>query len=86
METERQTAFQHEVFAAFAERTIKRLTVIIIVLLSLWAGTVGLFVWYLNQYEFVDYDYTQDGAGVNIMGNQNGVEYYGSATENPKTD
>lgn len=30
---------------------------------------------YLEQYDFESYDYTQDGQGLNIIGNSNGVDY-----------
>lgn len=53
--------------------------------LILWAATIGLFVWYLNQYDFVSY--TQDGDGYNNINNRvqgdviNGAE---SESENPQ--
>lgn len=43
---------------------------------------------YISQYDFEDYsyEYTQDGKGLNIMGDNNGVEYHGSADSNSETD
>jgi hypothetical protein len=31
---------------------------------------------YLNEYDFADYEYTQDGEGLNIIGDGNGVTGY----------
>jgi primase-polymerase (primpol)-like protein len=41
---------------------------------------------YLQQYDFADYEYVQDGKGVNVMGNGNGVEIHGSESENQNQD
>lgn len=41
---------------------------------------------YLEQYDFAAYDYTQDGEGVNIIGNKNGVEYNVPAFESESQD
>lgn len=67
-------------------RTIlKWLFRLLVFVLILWAATIGLFVWYLNQYDFVSY--TQDGDGYNNINNRvqgdviNGAE---SESENPQ--
>lgn len=58
---------------------------LLVFVLILWAATIGLFVWYLNQYDFVSY--TQDGDGYNNINNHvqgdviNGAE---SESENPQ--
>lgn len=58
---------------------------VLIFVLILWAGTIGLFVWYLNKYDFVSY--TQDGDGYNNINNRvqgdviNGTE---SQSEDPQ--
>ena len=39
---------------------------------------------YINQYDFEDYEYTQDGTGVNIIGDSNGVDYYGAEVDSQK--
>ena len=42
---------------------IKLLGIIIITVLVLWFTTIGIFVWYLNQYDFItntDANLTQD--------------------------
>lgn len=66
----------HESSMARFERTIKRLVVALIVVIALWFCTIGMFVWYLNQYGFESYEYTQDGEGLNIIGDRNGVGFY----------
>lgn len=45
------------------KRQSKRWMIAFFVVLSLWAATIGGFVWFLNQYEFESY--TQDGSGYN---------------------
>lgn len=30
----------------------KRLVIVLFVVLALWAGTIGGFIWYLNQYDY----------------------------------
>ena len=37
----------------------KRLWVALIVVLCMWTATIGGFVWYISQYDYVSY--TQDG-------------------------
>lgn len=68
------------------ERAVKRFVCLLLVIIFLWACTIGVFVWYLNQYDFANYEYSQDGEGVNIMGNENGVDYnvpeIGGASQN----
>lgn len=50
--------------------TIKRLWIILIVILSLWAATIGGFVWYISQYDYIGY--SQDGNGYNNVNVNNG--------------
>lgn len=47
------------------ERHTKRLICLLLTIIMLWACTIGVFVWYLNQYEFsgVDVDLSTDGGG-----------------------
>ena len=62
----------------------------IIVVLMVWAGTETILrhkenaAWlsYIEQYDFTDYVYTQDGRGVNIIGYGNGVDYDGPTSDN----
>lgn len=65
------------------ERCIKRLWIAVIVsILSLLISNVA-WLWYINQYDFesYSYEYLQDGKGLNIIGDNNGV-YNGTESEN----
>lgn len=67
----------HEAEIARQERHIKRLWVALIVAIVACVAITGGFMWYLNQYDFASYQ--QDGEGVNIVGDGNGVDYNGPA-------
>jgi hypothetical protein len=60
------------------ERHVKRLWIALLAAITALALTVGIFVWYLNQYDFTSYE--QDGKGVNIIGDGNGVDYNGTTS------
>lgn len=66
-------AFEAEL--ARQERHIKRLWIAFLCSLVAIILIVTGFLLYLEQYDFVSYE--QDGEGVNIIGDQNGVEYNG---------
>lgn len=66
-----------------SERHIKRLWVLLIVMAAVWAGTVIGFLHYLSLYDFASYEYVQDGQGVNIVGDENGVDFNGSESIYP---
>ena len=70
------------------ERTIKRLIIIIIVAISMLFASNAIWIYMWSQYDTVEYDYTQDGRGVNIIGSENEVRQNGaeieSASENQK--
>ena len=70
------------------ERHIKRLWIALITAIVAIVLIVGGFLWYLNQYDFESYEYQQDGQGVNIIGDGNGVDYDGPAgeSENPEEE
>lgn len=60
------------------ERTIRRLWVLVFVLIILLAGCNALWLYEWCQYDYVDSietTYTQDGKGVNIIGESNEVDY-----------
>lgn len=73
----------HEKAMARNDRTVKRLVAALIVVAVLWFATIAAVVWsvlwYLHQYDFEsysqEYSYAQDGEGVNIMGDYNGVDF-----------
>ncbi len=71
---------------ARSERHIKRLWIAIIALIILTIITNVMWIWYISQYDFSSYDYEQDGDGVHIIGDSNGVDYNGTETENSQTD
>ena len=66
----------HESTVARMERIIKRQWIALIVAICMLFGAFGLFVWYESLYETIDYsyDYSQDGQGTNIIGNDNEVD------------
>lgn len=61
-----------------ADRYIKRLWIALITVTICFAAAVISFFWYLSLYDFTSYDYEQDGTGVNIVGDENGVDYDGA--------
>ena len=67
--------FAHEGAMARMERTIKRQTIAIIVAVVLGFLTNALWLYVFTQYDFETYEYSQDGRGINIIGNENGVDY-----------
>lgn len=71
----------YEATIARMERHIKRLWIaLIIAVVSIVLCNVSWLL-YINQYNFEDYEYTQDGTGVNIIGDSNGVDYYGTEAD-----
>lgn len=67
---------------ARAERHVKRLWIVIITCIVALVACNGAWLWYISQYDFESYEYSQDGRGVNIIGDSNGVEYNGAESEN----
>ena len=63
----------HEAEMTRQERHIKRLWIAIIIAICAGVAITGGFLWYLNQYDFESYE--QDGSGVNIVGDGNGVDF-----------
>lgn len=64
---------------ARAERIIKKLIFVVALCIILIVATNGAWLWYINQYDFMTYEYEQDGRGINIIGDSNGVDHNGSA-------
>lgn len=73
----------HESAMARNERTIKRLVIaLIIAVFLIFASNVAwLYVWQLYDYSSEETVYTQDGKGVNIIGDRNGVDFNGTECE-----
>jgi len=78
MEERSVSQFTHEADMARLERTIKRLTIIIIICIAFIFATNALWLYWWNQYDYVgedyEYSYNQDGLGVNIIGAHNEVD------------
>ena len=79
-----ETQYAIDTVEGFASRTVSRLIKIIIALIVAWFLTIGGFVWYLFQYDYTTTvtEYAQDGQGLNIIGNENGANYYGTEAQN----
>ena len=68
------------------ERQLKRLWIaLIIAIIAIAATNIGWLI-YISQYDFESCDYAQDGEGVNIIGDSNGVSYNGAETKNQEKD
>lgn len=76
-------AFEGEL--ARAERHIKRLWVVNIILIIALILCNAAYLWYLSLYDFSSYDYEQ-GDGINVIGDSNGVTNNGTEIENAKED
>lgn len=59
-------------------KTITKLWVLIIILIITVIGSNIAWLVYESQYETLNYSYSQDGQGTNIMGNHNEVTNNGS--------
>lgn len=70
----------HETIMAREDKKHRRLVWVIVVLIAalVVCNLAWLVTW--NNYDFVseDYDYSQDGRGINIIGNDNEAEQYGT--------
>ena len=77
---EQKEKYFAELTAATLERTIKRLWVLLILLVLLLFASNGAWLLYISQYDFETYSesYTQDGDGLNIIGDRNGVIFDGT--------
>ena len=67
--------FAHEGIMSRMERTIRRLWIALIVAICLMFTTNAIWLWTFTQYDFETYEYSQDGRGINIIGDGNGVDY-----------
>lgn len=50
-----------------------------VIVLCMWFGTIGGFIWFLNQYNFESYEYSQDSQGINNINNHIGGTVYNGA-------
>ena len=51
------------------DKQIRGLIITISAIACMWLCSILGFLWYLNQYDFTDY--SQDGSGINIIGDSN---------------
>ena len=82
----------HEAAQARSDRIIKRKDITIVIISV--AAIIALFLtaylidkgWrdYFSECNIVNYEYAQDGEGVNIVGDSNGVDYNGATSKNQK--
>lgn len=68
------------------ERHIKRLVAALIIAIIMIFASNFMWLAYINQYDFAEYEYTQGGRGVNIIGNMNGVDFDGSEVTSEDTN
>lgn len=75
----------HQSAVARQERQIRRMWIALIVsVCMLFASNMGWLL-YESQFDTYSYDYTQDGNGNNIIGNDNEVDYNGAEIEDTNT-
>lgn len=67
------------------ERTIKRLIIALVISIILIFASNAIWLHYIQQYDFQSYEYSQDGEGVNVLGDGNGVNYNEPEASDPKT-
>ena len=75
----------HEGTVARHERTIRRLIIALIISIILIFSSNAIWLHYIQQYDFQNYEYSQDGEGVNVLGDGNGVNYNEPEVSDPKT-
>lgn len=78
--------FAHEAEVMRQEKHMKRLWIALVISILCILISNLVWIWYINQYDFADYDYSQDGSGVNIICNSNEVEQDGTETSCENTD
>lgn len=74
-----QKKYSQEIFSAFADRTVKRLWIIIMIQCLIIAGMVAYYVWHESQFEYeITETYTSesDDGGIAIV-NRDGEVHYG---------
>lgn len=73
-----EESFAKELLKGYSTQA-HRWFVAFIIVLCMWFGTIGGFIWFLNQYNFESYAYTQDGEGTNNINNNIGGSVYNGA-------
>lgn len=80
IEPQTVSKFVYESLVASHERTRRWLIAAIMILTIAFVGTNAFWIYEFSQYDRIDYEYTQDGKGTNIIGNSNEVNQNGSET------
>lgn len=68
------------------ERTFKRLIIALIITIMLLFATNALWIGYMIGFDIETYSYAQDGQGVNIIGDRNGVDYDVASSDSENND
>ena len=71
----------YEAERARSERLFKRMWIAIIVAVALIFASNAVWLWAWTSYDYVSYEYSQDGEGTNIIGDDNEVNN-GAETQN----
>ena len=76
-EKERQQKYALDIVSAFAQNTIKKLWIVIIILIILLFGTNAAWIIYESQFEVVETEVTQtnDRGFNNFIGNDGDITY-----------
>lgn len=84
MDEKSSTQYTLDIINSMHEHTEARLWKVIIALIIVIALEAGAFLWYISRYNFVanSTEYTQDGAGLNIIGERNGAYINGAKVQN----
>lgn len=56
------------------DKRFKKMWVALITSIALIFVTNAIWLWAFTSYDYVSYDYSQDGEGINIIGDENGVK------------
>lgn len=79
----------HESAMARNERAIRRLVWALVIAILLMFVSNALWLWAWQSYDYTSEDsdvtYQQDGEGVNIIGNRNGVDFDGAVGYDTET-
>lgn len=68
------------------ERHIKRYWILCIVLLALLVISNGAWLCFISSFDFENYEYQQDGSGINIIGDENKEVTYNGTENKSKED
>lgn len=76
----------YESAMARSERHIRRLLWLLLCVVVLLAVTNLAWMHMWNSYEYTGYTYSQDGEGINVIGDRNGVDYNVPEVDGQETD